>query len=104
MPGHARLEEHVLTTQPTIGSNEIQKIHIGNLAPASSEAGVREMFAPHGEVRSYERPLDKVSKVPGGFAYVEMAQADATEAIAALNGQQLDGQALRVTEAKPPRP
>jgi RNA recognition motif-containing protein len=30
-----------------------------------------------------------------------MAQADAVKAIAALNGKQLDGQALRVSEAKP---
>ena len=103
MPGHARLEEHVLTTQPTIETNEFQKIHIGNLAATSSEAGVREMFAKHGEVRSYERPVDRETKVAGGFAFVEMKQADATKAIAALNGQSLDGQALRVSAAKPPR-
>ena len=93
----------MLTTEQTIETNKIQKIHIGNLALTSSEAGVREFFAPHGEVRSFERPLDKVTNVPGGFAYVEMAQADAAKAITALNGQQLDGQALRISEAKPPR-
>jgi RNA recognition motif-containing protein len=62
---------------------------------------VRELFAVHGEVQSYERPLDKVTSVPAGFAYVGMAAADAAKAIAALNGQQLDGQELRVSEAKP---
>ena len=102
-PGNARLEEYVLTTQPTIDANAIQKIHIGNLALASSEASVREMFAKHGEVCSYERPVDKVTNAPGGFAYVGMARAEATKAISALNGQQLDGQALRISEAKPPR-
>jgi hypothetical protein len=32
-----------------------------------------------------------------------MAPADAAKAIAALNGQELDGQALRISEARPPR-
>jgi len=92
-----------LTTEPTIDATGIQKIHIGNLALASNEAGVRELFAVHGEVKSFERPLDKVTKAPGMFAYVEMAHADAATAIGAVNGQELDGQALRVTAARPPR-
>ena len=82
----------------------MQKIHIGNLAAASNEAGVRALFASHGEVSSYDRPLDGKTQAPAGFAYVEMAQADAVKAIAAVNGQELDGQALRVSEARPPRP
>jgi len=83
--------------------NATQKLHIGNLALASTEAGVRELFAQQGEVLSYERPLDKQTKAAVGFAFVEMASADAAKAITAINGQQLDGQALRVTEAKPAR-
>ena len=79
----------------------MQKIHVGNLAAASSEAGVRALFTTHGAVSSYERPTDGATKNPAGYAFVEMAHADAVKAIAALNGQQLDGQALRVSEAKP---
>lgn len=80
------------------------KIQIGNLAAKSSETGVRALFAPLGAVSSYQRPIDSATKAPGALAYVEMAQADAVKAIAALNGHQLDGQALRVSEAKPSRP
>lgn len=102
MPGDARLRDYVLTEQ-TIEKTAMQKIHIGNLAAVSTEAGVRELFAPHGEVNSYERPLDSETKKASGFAFVEMSQPDAAKAIVALNGKQLDGQALRVSEAKPPR-
>ena len=62
---------------------------------------MRALFATHGPVTSYERPIDNATKAPRDFAYVEMANADAAKAIAALNGQQLDGQALRVSEATP---
>lgn len=102
MPDIPRPEE-VPVTQPPVETNENQKIHIGNLAAASSEAGIRELFATHGVVNSYERPMDRKTNEPGGFAYVEMATADAAKAIAAVNGQQLDGQELRVSEARPPR-
>jgi RNA recognition motif-containing protein len=95
--------EEVSVTQPTVETNAVQKIHIGNLAAASSEAGVRELFAAHGTVSSYERPLNKTTQEPGAFAYVEMAHADAAKAIEAVNGTELDGQALRVSEARPPR-
>ena len=90
-------------TNSTTEANAVQKIHIGNLAVASTEAGIRELFAPQGEVLSYERPLNKETQAVGGYAYLEMSTADAAKAIAAINGKQLDGQALRVTEAKPPR-
>ena len=99
---HARRKKYVLT-QSSVDSNETQKIHVGNLAVASSEAGLRELFATHGAVSSYERPLNKTTNAPGGFAYLEMAKGDATKAIAALDGTELDGQALRVSEARPPR-
>ena len=106
MPAFARRKKFVLTqstVDPQATEQEIQKIHIGNLATASSETGVREMFAAHGEVRSYERPLDKTTSAPLGFAFLEMPSADALKAITALDGKELDGQALRVTAAKSPR-
>lgn len=94
---------YFLTDQMMIEKVTVRRIHVGNLAAASTEAGVRELFAPHGLIRRYERPLDAVTKVAVGYAFVEMVQADAEKAVVALNGQQLDGQALRVTEARPPR-
>lgn len=80
----------------------MQTIHVGNLASKSTEENVRALFASHGTVSSYTRPADAATKSPAGWAFVEMAPVDAAKAILALNGQQLDGQTLRVTEAKPP--
>ncbi len=102
MPGAAWLEEHAVTAEPTVAS-PIRTIHIGNLAAASTESGVRGLFASYGVVRSYERPINRLTNVPGGFAYLEMAQVDARRAIAALNGQVLDGHALRVSDSRPRR-
>ena len=88
-------------TQTTVDPKETQKIHIGNLAASATEADVRALFSTHGEVASYERPMDKETKQPSGWAFVEMAQADAAKAIKAVNGQLLSEQALAVSEARP---
>jgi RNA recognition motif len=87
---------------PTAGVME--NIYVGNLAAGSDDATVRALFATHGAVSGYQRASDPVSKTPAAFAYVEMMPADAHRAIAALNGHELDGHALRVSEARKPRP
>lgn len=102
MPGDARPEESVLPAQ-LIEKNSVQKIHVGNLAIASTEEAVRALFEPHGGVRSYERPLNRDPNAVSGYAYLVMLSADARSAIVAVNGQELDGRTLRVTEATPPR-
>ena len=63
--------------------------------------GIETTVIPDGEVASYERPMDKETKQPSGWAFVEMAQADAAKAIKAVNGQLLSEQALAVSEARP---
>jgi RNA recognition motif-containing protein len=100
MPAIVRLEA-VELTQPSVEPQALQKVHIGNLATKSDEAGVRALFATHGEVFSFERPQDGGTATPAGFAFLEMTPADAATAIAAVNGQELDGQALRVSQARP---
>lgn len=100
------MEVTLTTEQPestTPESEALQKIHVGNLAAASTEQGVRALFAEHGIVSSFERPTIEATKAPAGFAFVHMTRPDAAKAIAALNGHELDGQALRVTEARAPR-
>ena len=45
---------------------------------------------------------DRDSGVPRGFAFIEMSSdAEAQAAIAALNGSMIDGQVVRVNEARP---
>ena len=77
------------------------KLFVGNLPYTTTEEQLREMFAADG------RGVDRVTVVTDrdtgrsrGFAFVEMSSDEDTQnAIAALNGTDMDGRALRVDEA-----
>jgi RNA recognition motif-containing protein len=76
------------------------KIYVGNLPFSATEDQVRALFAEHGTVESIALPTDRETGRPRGFGFVEMSQADASRAIQAVNGKELDGRALRVNEAQ----
>ena len=81
------------------------KLYVGNLSYDTSEASLRTLFAPHGEVISANLIIDRDSGRSKGFGFVEMGTPEeAQKAIAALDGTQLDGRALKVNEAKPQVP
>ena len=89
------------------------RIYVGNLSYSTTEEGLRAAFASDGrEVLSVSIITDRMSGRPRGFAFVEMASSeDAQKAVAALDGQELDGRTLKVSEARertpdrgPPRP
>jgi RNA recognition motif-containing protein len=61
---------------------------------------VRALFAAHGTVESVSLPNDRETGRPRGFGFVEMSQSDSARAIQSVNGQSLDGRALRVNEAQ----
>ncbi|MBN1877161.1 MAG: RNA-binding protein [Anaerolineae bacterium] len=80
-----------------------KKIYIGNMSYDTTESKLRELFAAHGEVVSVSVITDRDTGRPRGFAFVEMASdAAANAAIAALDGQSVDGRTLKVNEARPP--
>ncbi len=74
------------------------KLYVGNLPYSVNKAQLEELFAQHGQVQS-------VTIIEGkGFGFVEMsspAEAEATKA--ALDGTDLEGRALKVDEARPPK-
>jgi RNA recognition motif-containing protein len=77
-------------------------IFVGNLDITATEQQLRELFAAHGTVETVTLVKDRDTGEPRGIAFVEMTQAaEAQAAIAALNGNQLNGRALRVNEARP---
>ena len=81
------------------------KLYVGNLSYETSEASLRTLFEVHGEVTSVNLIIDRDSGRPKGFGFVEMSTPEeAQKAIAALDGTQLDGRALKVNEAKPQEP
>jgi len=77
-------------------------LYVGNLSYDTTEDTLRTLFAEFGEVQSVNVITDRDTGRSKGFAFVEMASEQAAEAaIQALNGQQQDGRALTVNEAKP---
>jgi RNA recognition motif-containing protein len=77
-------------------------IYIGNLSFDTTEDQLRQAFAGFGEVSTVNIITDKYSGDPRGFAFVEMSgKNEAIAAISGLNGQELNGRALNVNEAKP---
>jgi RNA recognition motif-containing protein len=77
-------------------------IYIGNLAEQVSEAQLLELFKAFGQVASIEIKRELFSGTSRGFGFVEMpGRAQALAAIAGLNGKDLAGRPLRVTESHP---
>jgi RNA recognition motif-containing protein len=63
---------------------------------------LRELFEAHGQVAKVNMITDRYSGRPRGFAFVEMMNDEGgNAAIAALNGQEVDGRELKVAQAKP---
>jgi RNA recognition motif-containing protein len=77
-------------------------IFVGNLDITATEQQLRELFSAHGAVETVTIVKDRDTGEPRGIAFVEMAQAtEAKGAIAALDGHELNGRAMRVNEARP---
>jgi len=76
------------------------KIFVGNLPFSVDEAKLRELFAPYGEVDSANVITDRETGRPRGFAFVEMADADARKAIQGLENHEMEGRTLNVNEAR----
>jgi len=77
-------------------------IYVGNLSFDTTEEQLRQAFSSHGEVTSVNIISDKYSGQSRGFAFVEMpTKSEAIAAISALNGQEMNGRAISVNEARP---
>lgn len=78
------------------------KLYVGNLPYSVTEADLRALFEPAGQIISIAIITDRDTGRPRGFAFVEMADAAAAQkAISLVNGRSLDNRALTVNEAKP---
>jgi len=78
------------------------KIFIGNLSRNVTQESLQQLFEPFGQVASAEIIKDKFSGESKGFGFVEMPTKDeAQAAMTGLNGQEVDGKALTVNEARP---
>lgn len=78
------------------------KLYVGNLSYNVTSADLEQLCGQHGQVQSAEVIQDRDSGRSKGFGFVQMgSDEDAQAVITALSGQQHDGRALTVNEAKP---
>jgi cold-inducible RNA-binding protein len=78
-----------------------KRLYVGNLSYQTTEMDLRDLFGQHGTVADAKVVMERDTGRPRGFGFVEMStDAEATAAIAALNGQDCQGRALNVNEAQ----
>ncbi len=78
------------------------KLYVGNLSFSTSNQDLEQMFGEVGTVLSSNIIEDRETGRSRGFAFVEMSSSEeAQNAIASLNGKEIDGRELTVNEAKP---
>jgi len=78
-----------------------KRLYVGNLSFGATETDLRELFGRCGAVSEVKVMTDRETGQPRGFAFVEMGtDAEARDAIDQLNGQDLGGRALKVSEAQ----
>ncbi len=77
------------------------KLYVGNLSFETTENDLQDLFEQHGAVTEVALINDKMTGRSRGFAFVTMADdAGANAAITALNGKEMQGRALTVSEAR----
>jgi RNA recognition motif-containing protein len=78
-----------------------KRIYVGGLPFKTTEEELNGLFGTYGQVSSAKLITDKYSGQSRGFGFVEMPnKEEALKAIAALNGKDLKGRALKVNEAQ----
>lgn len=78
------------------------KLFVGSLSYNTTDDGLEEAFASVGNVASAKVIMDRDTNRSKGFGFVEMSNDDeAKAAIEQLNGKELDGRTIIVTEARP---
>ena len=78
-----------------------RRLYVGNLSYNTTELELRDIFATAGTVADAKVMTDRETGRPRGFAFVEMStDEEAKQAIAQLNGREIDGRAINVNEAQ----
>lgn len=77
-------------------------IYAGNLSYSVTDEDLKETFGAYGQVSRANVISDRETGRSKGFGFVEMpVDAEAKQAIDALNGKDLKGRAINVNEARP---
>ena len=81
------------------------KIYVGSLSFSTTEDGLRAEFQKHGIVDEVTIVADRDTGRSRGFAFVTMPNhAEASAAIDAISGTEIDGRTVNASEARPKKP
>lgn len=86
-------------------SDIMKKLYVGNMPFSITQERLKEMFAVFGEVTEVTVIMDRRSGRSKGFGFVTFSDdAAADKAIADMNGKDIEGRPLTVSEARPMTP
>lgn len=95
-PLKSRLAQYLLK------NNMNSKLYVGNLPYSTTDSSLGDLFASVGTVTSASVITDKMSGRSKGFGFVEMSTPEeAAAAIEKFHGQDYEGRAMTVSEARP---
>ncbi len=82
-----------------------RKLYVGNLPYSATDDSLKQAFSRFGTVESVTIITDRDTGRSKGFGFIEMAtDQEAADAIGKMNGVEMDGRALTVSEARPQAP
>lgn len=77
-------------------------IYVGNISRQVSEEELKDLFAAFGDVTKASIIKDKFTGESRGFGFIEMSNDEEAEnAINELNGKDVQGRTITVSQAKP---
>src|ERR1700688_2637483 len=80
----------------------MKNVFVGNMSFQTTEAELRALFEPFGQVTRVHIAMDRETGRARGFAFVEMPNdAEAAKAMSGLDGKEVGGRALKMIEARP---
>jgi RNA recognition motif-containing protein len=98
--GRQRREPPQSSRQQPSSSGAVE-LYIGNLSYEMTEADVREMFGKFGKVVSVRMIENKFNGKSKGYGFLEMGdRPQAQAAMKAMNGKEIKGRKIVVSEAK----
>lgn len=78
------------------------KVYVGNLPWSVTQEKLKELFQEFGDIEEATVISDKYTGRSKGFGFVTFKEdADAEKAVSAMNGKEIEGRGLKVSEARP---
>lgn len=79
----------------------VQTLYVGNLPWSTSSEELTAAFQQHGDVVGGRVITDRETGRSRGFGFIEVNDEDAARILEAMNGAELGGRVITVSEAKP---